>query len=187
VRVDGFVGPGHVSTITGTRPYEVFARTYGKPTVVAGFEPLDVIQAILMLIRQLNEGRCEVENQFIRAVERDGNRKAQALIAEVMEPRAVFDWRGLGVIPRSALTIRETFAEFDAERRFDIEYRPVPDHPACACPEILRGTKQPTDCRIFGTGCTPDNPIGSCMVSPEGACSAYYRYGRFQGLGEGAR
>jgi hydrogenase expression/formation protein HypD len=187
VRVDAFVGPGHVSTITGTKPYEYFTRNYGKPIVVAGFEPLDVVQAILMLIRQLNEGRAEVENQFSRAVDRDGNRKAQAMVAEVMEPREVFDWRGLGIIPHSALAIRDPYAEFDAERRFDTEYRPVPDHPACSCPEILRGVKEPTDCKIFGTGCTPDNPIGSCMVSPEGACSAYYRYGRLRAPGDGAR
>lgn len=186
VRVDGFVGPGHVSTITGTKPYEYFARSYRKPIVVAGFEPLDLIQAILMLIRQLNDGRAEVENQYTRAVSREGNRRARAVVAEVLTPRERFEWRGLGTLSESALGIREAYAAFDAERRFDIAYRSVPDHPACSCSDILRGLKQPSECRIFGTGCTPDNPIGSCMVSPEGACSAFYQYGRFRKMAQAA-
>ncbi|MDI6750051.1 MAG: hydrogenase formation protein HypD [Rhodocyclaceae bacterium] len=178
VPLDGFVGPAHVSTVIGSRPYEFFAEEYRKPVVIAGFEPLDVMQAILMLIRQVNEGRCEVENEFTRAVSREGNVKAQALVAEVFELRRSFEWRGMGTIPYSALAIRQAFADFDAERRFGLEYHPVPDHKACECGAILRGVKEPRDCKLFGTVCTPENPIGSCMVSSEGACAAYYTYGR---------
>ncbi|MBI5917971.1 MAG: hydrogenase formation protein HypD [Nitrosomonadales bacterium] len=176
----GFVGPAHVSTVIGSAPYEPFARDYGKPVVIAGFEPLDVMQAILMLIRQINAGRAEVENEFTRAVTAEGNRKAQALVADVFELRDAFEWRGLGVIPHSALKLREAYAEFDAERRFGLEYRSVPDHQACECGAILRGEKRPQQCRIFGTACTPDNPVGACMVSSEGACAAHYTYGRFR-------
>ena len=180
VPLDGFVGPAHVSTIIGSRPYEFFAEEYRKPVVIAGFEPLDVMQAIRMLIRQVNEGRAEVENEFSRAVSRDGNRKAQQLVADVFELRRAFEWRGLNVVPYSALRIRKEFASFDAERRFPLEYRSVPDHKACECGAILRGVKKPQDCKIFGTVCTPENPVGSCMVSSEGACAAHYTYGRYK-------
>ena len=178
--IDGFVGPAHVSTVIGTQPYEYFAEEYGRPVVIAGFEPLDVMQAILMLVRQLNEGRADVENEFTRAVTRDGNAKAKALVAEVFELRRTFEWRGLGEVPYSALRIKEKYAAFDAEARFDIRYRSVPDNKACECGAILRGVKKPADCKVFGTVCTPDNPIGSCMVSSEGACAAHYTYGRFR-------
>ena len=181
VPLDGFIGPSHVSTIIGSRPYEFFAEEFQKPVVIAGFEPLDVLQSVLMLVRQLNEGRAEVENQFSRAVTRDGNLKAQAMVAEVFELRERFEWRGLGEVPYSALRIRESFRDFDAEVRFDLPYRSVPDHKACECGTILRGLKQPQDCKVFGTVCTPDNPLGSCMVSAEGACAAYYTYGQFKG------
>ncbi len=180
VLLDGFVGPGHVSTIIGSRPYEFFADEYRMPVVIAGFEPLDVMQAILMLIRQVNAGRAFVENEFARAVTREGNRKAQRLVAEVFEPRRAFAWRGLGELPYSALRIRREFAAFDAERRFAVGYEAVADHPACECGAILRGVKRPQQCRIFGTVCTPENPIGSCMVSSEGACAAYYSFARFR-------
>jgi hydrogenase expression/formation protein HypD len=180
VLLDGFVGPAHVSTVIGTRPYENFAEQYGKPVVIAGFEPLDVMQAIRMLVRQVNEGRAEVENEFTRAVTRDGNLKAQALVSEVFELRSSFDWRGLGEVPRSALQIRAGFADFDAERRYQLSYVPVPDNQACECGAILRGVKKPQDCKIFGTLCTPENPMGSCMVSSEGACAAHYTYGRYK-------
>jgi hydrogenase expression/formation protein HypD len=179
VPLDGFIGPSHVSTIIGSRPYEFFAEEFQKPVVIAGFEPLDVLQSVLMLVRQLNEGRAEVENQFSRAVTREGNLKAQKMVAEVFELRDRFEWRGLGEVPYSALRIRETYREFDAEVRFDLPYRSVPDHKACECGAILRGVKQPQDCKVFGTVCTPDNPLGSCMVSAEGACAAYYTYGQF--------
>ena len=179
VPLDGFIGPAHVSTIIGSRPYEFFAEEYRKPVVIAGFEPLDVMQAILMLLRQVNDGRALVENEFSRAVTRDGNRKAQQLVAEVFELRRSFAWRGLGELPYSALRIRKPFASFDAENRFGVSYEPVADHPACECGAILRGVKRPQECRIFGSVCTPENPVGSCMVSSEGACAAHYSFGRF--------
>ncbi len=180
VPLDGFIGPAHVSTVIGSRPYEYFAQEYQKPVVIAGFEPLDVMQAILMLVRQLNDGRAEVENEFSRAVTRGGNLKAQALVAEVFELRRSFEWRGLGEVPYSGLRIKAKYGAFDAERRFAIEYRSVADSRACECGAILRGVKRPQDCKIFGTVCTPENPVGSCMVSSEGACAAHYTYGRFR-------
>ncbi len=180
VPLDGFVGPAHVSCVIGSRPYEYFAEEYRKPVVIAGFEPLDVMQAVLMLVRQVNEGRAEVENEFTRAVTPEGNARAKALVAEVFELRRSFEWRGLGEVPYSALAIKPKYAAFDAERRYGIAYRSVPDNKACECGAILRGAKRPQDCRAFGTVCTPENPIGSCMVSSEGACAAYYTYGRFR-------
>ncbi len=179
VVIDGFVGPAHVSTIIGSQPYEYFAEEYGKPVVIAGFEPLDVIQAILMLVRQVNEGRAEVENEFTRAVTREGNEKAKALVADVFDLRRAFEWRGLGKVPYSALKLKDEWRAFDAERRFDVQERSVADNKACECGAILRGVKKPTDCKVFGTVCTPETPIGSCMVSSEGACAAHYTYGRY--------
>jgi len=178
VRVDGFIGPSHVSAVIGSRPYEFFAEEYQRPVVIAGFEPLDVLQAILMLVQQLNAGGACVENEFTRGVTREGNRKAQALVAEVFELRPRFEWRGLGELPYSGLRIKSAYADLDAERRFTIEARPVPENKACQCPAIIRGVKKPTDCALFATVCTPHNPIGSCMVSAEGACAAYYKYRR---------
>ena len=178
--LDGFIGPAHVSTIIGSRPYECVAADYRKPVVIAGFEPLDVMQAIRMLVRQVNEGRAEVENEFTRAVTEDGNLKAQALVSEVLELRPSFEWRGLGEVAHSALRIRERFRAFDAEQKFNIPCVSVADNRACECGAILRGVKQPTECRLFGTVCTPENPMGSCMVSSEGACAAHYSYGRFR-------
>jgi hydrogenase expression/formation protein HypD len=180
VPLDGFIGPAHVSTVIGSQPYEYFAEEYRKPVVIAGFEPLDVMQAILMLVRQVNDGRCEVENEFTRAVTRDGNLKAQNLVGEVFELRRAFEWRGLGEVPYSALAIREAYAAWDAEKKFALETKKVADNKACECGAILRGVKQPRDCRIFGTVCTPENPVGSCMVSSEGACAAHYSYGRYK-------
>ena len=182
VPIDGFIGPAHVSIVIGSRPYEHFAYVYRKPVVIAGFEPLDVMQAVLMLVRQVNEGRFEVENEFIRAVTRDGNQSAQALMAEVFEIRTSFEWRGLGEVPNSALRIRPAYERLDAERRFSLHYQPVADNKACECGAILRGVKKPTDCKIFGTVCTPENPVGSCMVSSEGACAAHYSYRRFRDI-----
>lgn len=178
--LDGFVGPAHVSTVIGSQPYEIFASEYRKPVVIAGFEPLDVLQAILMLVRQVNDGRAEVENEFTRAVTREGNRKAQAMVDVVFELRDSFEWRGLGSVPNSALKLRAGYAAFDAELKFGIDYVAVPDHKACECAAILRGEKRPQQCKIFGTVCTPTNPVGSCMVSSEGACAAHYSYGRFR-------
>ena len=182
VPLDGYVGPAHVSILIGSAPYEGFARDYRKPVVIAGFEPLDVMQAILMLIRQVNDGRHEVENEFTRAVTREGNAAAQALVAEVFELRENFEWRGLGEVEFSALRIRAPYARWDAERRFELRYQPVPDHKQCDCGAILRGVKRPADCRLFATVCTPENPMGSCMVSSEGACAAHYSYGRWKDI-----
>lgn len=178
--LDGFIGPAHVSTIIGSRPYVPVAAHYRKPVVIAGFEPLDVMLAIRMLVRQVNEGRAEVENEFTRAVTEDGNLKAQAVVSEVLELRDSFEWRGLGEVAHSALRIRERYSAFDAERKFDIPYVSVADNRACECGAILRGVRHPTECRLFGTVCTPENPMGSCMVSSEGACAAHYSYGRFR-------
>jgi hydrogenase expression/formation protein HypD len=180
VSIDGFLGPSHVSSIIGSKPYEFFAEEYQKPVVIAGFEPLDVMQSALMLIRQLNEGRHEVENEYTRVVTRDGNVKAQQLVAEVFELRREFEWRGLGFVPYSALRIKSRFAAFDAEERFEVPAIAGSDVKGCECPSILRGAARPTDCKLFGTVCTPDNPMGSCMVSSEGACAAYWSYGRFR-------
>jgi hydrogenase expression/formation protein HypD len=184
VPIDGFIGPSHVSSVIGSRPYEYFAEKYKRPVVIAGFEPLDVMQATLMAIRQLNEGRHEVENQYVRVVTREGNVKAQALVAEVLELRESFEWRGLGELLASALRIRDSYAAFDAEKRFGVTTKTSRDAKSCECPAILRGAKRPTDCKLFGTVCTPDNPIGSCMVSSEGACAAYWSYGRFRQAAE---
>ncbi len=180
VRIDGFFGPAHVSSIIGSQPYEFFAEEFQKPVVIAGFEPLDVMQSALMLVRQLNEGRHEVENEYTRVVSREGNRKAQSLVAEVMELRRSFEWRGLGLVPYSALRIKKPFAQFDAEKRFHVPAIQASDIKGCECPRILRGVKKPTDCKLFGSVCTPENPMGSCMVSTEGACAAYWSYGRFR-------
>ncbi|MDD3481641.1 hydrogenase formation protein HypD [Azovibrio restrictus] len=180
VALDGMVGPAHVSTVIGSAPYEFVPERYGKPVVIAGFEPLDMMQAILMLVRQVNQGRAKVENEFTRAVTPEGNRKAQALVAKIFELRPEFEWRGLGTVPDSALKLRPEYAAFDAELRFPLPYTPVPDHKACECGAILRGVKEPRDCKVFGTVCTPENPLGSCMVSSEGACAAHYTYGRYK-------
>jgi hydrogenase expression/formation protein HypD len=176
--LDGFVGPAHVSTVIGWRPFEIFASSYGRPVVIAGFEPLDVMQAVLMLVRQVNDGRAEVENEYTRVVQRDGNQKAQALVDRVFVLRDRFAWRGLGELPASALRIRPEFARFDAEERFGLRTRDIDDNKACICADVLRGLARPTDCKLFATGCTPDNPMGSCMVSSEGACAAYFTFGR---------
>jgi hydrogenase expression/formation protein HypD len=180
VRVDGFVGPAHVSTVTGTRAYEDLATEFSKPVVVAGFEPLDVIHAILMLVRQINDGRHAVENQYARFVTEQGNQIAQREMAEVFTLRPSFEWRGLGELPFSALRLRDAYADLDAERRFAIETVRAADNPACECGDILRGLKKPVECKLFGTLCSPEMPMGSCMVSPEGACAAHWTYGRFR-------
>jgi hydrogenase expression/formation protein HypD len=182
VSIDGVLGPSHVSTVIGSEPYGFVPVEFGKPLVIAGFEPLDVMQATLMLIRQINSGRCEVENQYRRAVTPEGNRKARSLMADCFELRNSFEWRGLGFLPGSALRIKDTYSDFDAETRFPVELRESRDVKGCECPAILRGVKRPTDCKLFGTICTPENPMGSCMVSSEGACAAYWSYGRFRDL-----
>jgi len=178
MRLDGFVGPGHVSTIIGVEPYEWIAGEYERPVVIAGFEPLDFIQSLLMLLEQLREDRCEVENQYGRVVRPEGNRKALDAIRKTMELRPQYEWRGLGFISRSALKLREEWADWDAERKFDVPGIRVADPKACQCGEVLKGVIKPWECRVFGTECTPESPLGSPMVSSEGACAAAYTYGR---------
>jgi hydrogenase expression/formation protein HypD len=179
LRLDGFIGPGHVSTVIGCRPYEYIPAEYGKPIVTAGFEPLDILQSVYMLLQQLVEGRCEVENQYSRVVPWDGNTVALRAVSEVMELRPYFEWRGLGFISHSALQVRERYAAFDAERHFTLPGVRVADPKACQCGEVLKGVLKPWECKVFGTACTPEMPIGTCMVSSEGACAAYYNFGRF--------
>lgn len=176
--LDGFIGPAHVSIVTGSRAYEGVSQTFKKPIVVSGFEPLDVLHSILLLLEQVNKDQYEVENQYTRAVTREGNLKSQQLIKEVFEIRQNFEWRGLGNIVDSALQIKQSYAEWDAEKRFELPDRPSKEHPQCDCGHILRGVKKPTDCKLFAKACTPQNPLGSCMVSSEGACAAVYAYGR---------
>ena len=179
LRLDGFIGPGHVSTVVGTRPFEFIPADYGKPVVVSGFEPLDLLQSVYMVLRQLAEDRCEVENQYTRVVREGGNQRALEAIAETMELRTTFEWRGLGFISQSALKLGPEFADWDAELRYDVPGVRVADPKACQCGEVLKGVIKPWECKVFGTACTPERPIGTCMVSPEGACAAYYNYGRF--------
>ena len=176
VRIDGFIGPAHVSSVIGLKPYEYFVEEFQKPVVVTGFEPADVLQGIQMLIRQVNSGKARVENQYVRVVSREGNLKAQQCVAEVFELKAQVAWRGLGEIPYSGLKIKAAYRAFDAEVKFGLKPLPFKEPKACLCGAILRGAKTPWDCPLFGTGCTPDHPIGPCMVSSEGACSAYYSY-----------
>jgi hydrogenase expression/formation protein HypD len=178
LRLDAFIAPGHVSTVIGTRPFDFIVRDYGKPVVVTAFEPIDILHATVLLVRQLREGRCEVENQYTRVVRRDGNERALAALDETMELRDTFEWRGLGWIERSALKLRPAFAQWDAEARFELPGRRIEDPKACQCGEVLIGAIKPWECRVFGTACTPERPIGTCMVSSEGACAAFYNYGR---------
>ncbi|WP_410663590.1 hydrogenase formation protein HypD [Amycolatopsis sp. lyj-84] len=179
LRLDGFIGPGHVSTVIGCRPYEFIAGRYGKPIVVAGFEPLDILQSIYLLMLQLKEGRSEVENQYSRVVPWEGNPTALRAINETMRLRPYFEWRGLGFISHSALRLRDEYARFDAELKYEVPGVRVADPKACQCGEVLKGVLKPWECKVFGTACTPETPIGTCMVSPEGACAAYYNFGRF--------
>jgi hydrogenase expression/formation protein HypD len=177
LRLDGLIAPGHVSTVLGTAPYAFIAEEYRRPVVVSAFEPLDILQSVLMLVRQLTEGRAEVENQYTRVVRREGNPLALAAMEETMELRPAMEWRGLGNIPESGLRLRAEFAEFDAERRYELPGREVADHKACQCGQVLRGLIKPEQCKVFGTACRPERPIGTCMVSAEGACAAAYKYG----------
>jgi hydrogenase expression/formation protein HypD len=180
LRVDAFIGPGHVSSVIGTDAYRFIPEDYGRPVVVSAFEPVDLLQSIAMLLRQRAEGRCEVENQYTRVVRPEGNTRALAAMAETMELREDFEWRGLGVLPRSALRVRDELAAFDAERLFEIPGARIEDPKACRCGEVLTGQIKPWECGVFGTACTPERPLGTCMVSSEGACAAYFSYGRLR-------
>lgn len=179
MQLRGFIGPGHVGTIIGLDPFAFVADRYRLPMVISGFEPVDILQSIVMILRQLDDGRHAVENQYARVVRPHGNRGALAALAETMELRPYFEWRGLGFIADSALKLRPEFAAWDAERRFEVPGVRVTDPKACQCGEVLKGVLKPWECRVFGTSCTPERPIGTCMVSPEGACAAYYTYGRY--------
>ncbi|WP_068272963.1 hydrogenase formation protein HypD [Aldersonia kunmingensis] len=178
LRLSGFLGPGHVSTVVGTRPYRFVSEVYGKPMVVAGFEPLDILASVHMLLQQIRDGRCEIENQYTRVVKAEGNTQALKLMAETFELRPHFEWRGLGFISQSALKVHRDYVDFDAEARFSMPGVRVADPKACQCGEVLKGVIKPWECKVFGTACTPETPIGTCMVSPEGACAAYYNFGR---------
>ncbi|KUI40707.1 hydrogenase formation protein HupD [Mycobacterium sp. GA-1199] len=178
LRLSGFLGPGHVSTVVGLRPYRFVPDVYGKPMVVAGFEPLDILASVHMLLQQIRDGRCEVENQYTRVVRPEGNTQALKLMAQTFELRPHFEWRGLGFISQSALRLHPDYADFDAERTFAMPGVRVADPKACQCGEVLKGVIKPWECKVFGTACTPETPIGTCMVSPEGACAAYYNFGR---------
>jgi hydrogenase expression/formation protein HypD len=176
MRLDAFIGPGHVSTVIGCRPYEWIARAEGKPVVTSGFEPLDLLQSIVMLLRQLRAGEAKVENQYKRVVPWEGNRAALRAMAEVFELRPHFEWRGLGFISQSALRIRKEYADWDSEQRFDVPETRVADPKAAQCGEVLKGVLKPAQCKLFGRECTPEHPIGALMVSSEGSCAAYYNY-----------
>jgi len=179
MRLDGFIGPGHVSMVVGTRPYDFIARDYGKPIVVSGFEPIDLLQSVLMVVTQIAEGRAEVENQYGRIVPRDGNRQALAAIDAVFEPREKFEWRGLGEIDASGVKMRPAFAAWDAEQKFDVGYgkrREVADPLDARCGDVLKGQIKPIACPLFGSICNPETPVGALMVSSEGACAAYHQY-----------
>ncbi len=178
LRLDGFLGPGHVSTVIGNRPYDFVPQRYGKPLVTAGFEPLDILQAVVMLLQQFADGRCEVENQYTRVVSDKGNPIALRILEQVFVLRPHFEWRGLGFIAQSALALNDDFAAYDAEKLFEVPGIRVADPKSCQCGEVLKGVIRPWECKVFGTACTPETPIGTCMVSSEGACAAYYTFGR---------
>ena len=176
MRIDGFVGPGHVSTVIGCRPYDWIAKDEKKPVVVSGFEPLDILQSIVMLLRQLRNGEAKIENQYKRVVPWEGNRAALRAMGEVFELRPYFEWRGLGFISQSALKIRAAYAEWDSEQRFTVPGVRVTDPKAAQCGEVLKGVLKPSQCKLFGRECTPEQPVGALMVSSEGSCAAYYNY-----------
>ena len=177
LQLDGFLGPGHVSMVIGTTPYEFVANYYKRPMVVAGFEPLDILQSIWMVLKQIKEGRAEIENQYARIVPDGGNSPALAAVAEVYELREFFEWRGLGSIDHSGVKVRAAYAEFDAEVKFTMPNVKIADPKSCQCGEVLKGVIKPWQCKVFGSACTPETPLGALMVSSEGACAAYYQYG----------
>jgi hydrogenase expression/formation protein HypD len=177
MHLDGFLGPGHVAMVIGTSPFEFVARFYHKPMVVAGFEPLDVLQSVWMVLKQIAERRCDIENQYARIVPEAGNTPALQAVARVYELREFFEWRGLGSIDYSGIRLRQAYARFDAERKFAIPNVKIADPKSCQCGEVLKGVIKPWQCKVFGTACTPEQPLGALMVSSEGACAAYFQYG----------
>jgi hydrogenase expression/formation protein HypD len=177
LRIDGFLCPGHVSTIIGAGPYRFIAEEYRKAAVISGFEPLDILQATLMMVRQVEEGKPRVEVQYRRAVSAEGNPMAREALERFFEP-CDSNWRGIGVIPGSGLRIRDAYRAHDALAAFDLKMGEPEEPRGCACGEVLQGIKTPPECRLFAKACTPENPVGACMVSYEGSCAAYYKYGR---------
>ncbi len=177
IRIDGFLGPGHVSMVIGTAPYRFIANYYRKPMVVSGFEPLDILQSIWMVVKQIKQGRCEIENQYARVVQEEGNASALTAVSRVYELREFFEWRGLGSIDHSGVRLRDSYARYDAERKFAIPNVKIADPKSCQCGEVLKGVIKPWQCKVFGSSCTPESPLGALMVSSEGACAAYYQYG----------
>lgn len=184
LHLDGFLGPGHVGMVIGTAPFSFIADHYCRPIAIAGFEPLDVLHALQMVLQQIAEGRCEVENQYARIVPSEGNPQALDAISQVFELREFFEWRGLGSIDHSGVRLREEFAMYDAERRYPVPNLKIADPKSCQCGEVLKGVIKPRQCKVFGGACTPETPLGSLMVSSEGACAAYYNYGRVDLSGE---
>ena len=184
MQLDGFLGPGHVSMVIGTRPYRFICEQYRRPMVVAGFEPLDVLQSVWMVLKQIAEGRCEIENQYNRIVPEAGNHAALSAVTRVFELREFFEWRGLGSIDHSGVRVRPTYARYDAERRFRVPALRIADPKSCQCGEVLKGVIKPWQCKVFGSACTPEKPLGALMVSSEGACAAYYQFGDLEGLRE---
>ncbi len=184
MQLDGFLGPGHVSMVIGTRPYRFICDHYRRPLVVAGFEPLDVLQSVWMVLKQIAEGRCEIENQYNRVVPETGNRAALSAVGKVFELREFFEWRGLGSIDHSGVRIRQAYAQYDAERRFSVPALKIADPKSCQCGEVLKGVIKPWECKVFGSACTPEKPLGALMVSSEGACAAYYQFGDLDALRE---
>jgi hydrogenase expression/formation protein HypD len=177
LELDGFLGPGHVSMVIGTRPYRFIAEHYKRPLVIAGFEPLDILQSVWMVLKQIAEGRCEIENQYNRVVPEPGNRAALEAVNKVYELREFFEWRGLGSIDHSGVRLRESYASYDAERKFSVPALRIADPKSCQCGEVLKGVIKPWECKVFGRACTPETPLGALMVSSEGACAAYHQYG----------
>lgn len=177
MHLDGFLGPGHVSMVVGAAPFRFVAEYYNKPLIISGLEPLDILQSIWMLLKQLDQGRCEVENQYARIVPPAGNAEALRAVARVYELREFFEWRGLGSIDHSGVRFRERYAGFDAERKFAVPNARIADPKSCQCGEVLKGVIKPWQCKVFGSACTPERPLGALMVSSEGACAAYYQYG----------
>jgi hydrogenase expression/formation protein HypD len=177
LELDGFLGPGHVSMVIGTRPYRFIAEHYKRPLVIAGFEPLDILQSVWMVLKQIAEGRCEIENQYNRVVPEPGNRAALEAVNKVYELREFFEWRGLGSIDHSGVRLRESYAGYDAERKFSVPALRIADPKSCQCGEVLKGVIKPWECKVFGRACTPETPLGALMVSSEGACAAYHQYG----------
>jgi hydrogenase expression/formation protein HypD len=184
VRLDGLIGPGHVSMVIGTRIYEFVAKVYGRPFVVSGFEPLDILQSVWMLLLQLRDGRREVENQYKRVVPEEGNPPALDAISRVFELREFFEWRGLGSIDHSGVRVRQDYARYDAERKFAVPAVHIADPKACQCGEVLKGVIKPWQCKVFGSACTPQTPLGALMVSSEGACAAHFHYGGLTAEGQ---